>query len=341
MVVLSQPDGEDIMKRFNLFVCVSFASMVACGSRTGLESEIERSTPAVEPTNTVSSDSGPESGPDTAVDVVEIDVAHEAAKEATSDVTADVTVPDTAFEAGSDAGRDATADIGSEAAPDAVGETSVETGSDVGVDVVSDVPDATSSVSWKFCEPWSDPVTSKANGWYRGCCVTGGSFTASTSPKPMQLVKGTGSLVYYLASDGKRHAFPFTTVLSSWLGPYDTNNVPQDDPTVCASVVEVPDVTLAAFEIGASVTMRPGTYVTAIVSGPWHWAISKGGVLRQIPDDGIGTAIFGSSYAGRLRLTPDAFLPHYVVGTNLVSASDYDPGVEFKTTLEQDLGLAP
>ena len=219
----------------------------------------------------------------------------------------------------------------SEASPDVVVvETAAEAAPDTSV----------STAVWSFCNPYSDPATSAANGWYGGCCVTGGSFKSATTALPTQIIKGSGERVYYLSTNGKRYDFPTTATLSSWLGPWDANHIPQSDPTVCSSVVQIPDTLLASIMIGGNITFRPGTYVTGLVADPKRYAVAKGAVLRPLQSDALGTVIFFPAYYERIRLSPDAFLVNYTIGVTVNSETDYDPATEFATTIEADLAAA-
>ena len=200
-------------------------------------------------------------------------------------------------------------------------------------------PDASvSKAVWSFCNPYSDPATSAANGWYGGCCVTGGSFKSATVIVPGQLFKGSGERVYYFAENGKRYDFPTTAVLTSWIGPWDADHVPHSDPTICSGVVQIKDTDMASIVIAGNVTMRPGTYVTGIETDPKRYAVAKGGILRKINDEAIGAAVFGPSYSSRIVMTPDFAFINFLMGVDVDEA--YDPAAEFATTIEADLAAA-
>ncbi len=215
-----------------------------------------------------------------------------------------------------------------DATPDAVGTDAAEI--DAATETVP--PSAT------YCEPWTDPASSLYFG-YHGCC---GTFEqAGHNLYAGELIKGSASVVYYYASNGKRYTFATTNDLESWYAPLDQFGIPTYAPElVCGMVKEIADTDLAAITIGGLVTIRPGTFITAIATKPETYAISKGHVLRRLV--GTDSSMFPEpSLAMRLRFTPDFELVNYVVGTYVYGPADYNRLAELQITIEQDLGIVP
>jgi len=188
-----------------------------------------------------------------------------------------------------------------------------------------------------YCDPWNP--TSEYG--YQGCCGTFSELDDIMAIQPGMLFKGGLEMVYYMGSDGKRYVFPTTMILDSWYGPYDADGIPLSDGSVCNSVYQLPDAEVASVPIGGNVTFRPGVFVTGIMTDPARYVVSKGGVLRKLVPPSLQDQIYPGTAALRLRRSPDAFFVNFLMGAVLTDSSEYDPVVEFATTLEQNLGLAP
>lgn len=109
------------------------------------------------------------------------------------------------------------------------------------------------------------------------------------------------SAVYILGDDGKRHAFPSEIVFSSW-------NLSFDD------VVTVDASAMAAFPLGANVTVRPGTYLVKLQTNPKVYAIEPGGMLRWVASEAVAIQLYGADWADRIIDVSDAFWANYTVG---------------------------
>lgn len=228
---------------------------------------------------------------------------------------------------GPETGGDST--TANDAAPDTVEIDAVE------IDAATETVPPPSAT---YCEPWTNPVSSLYFG-YHGCC---GTFEqAGHNLYPGYLIKGSASVVYYYASNGKRYTFATTNDLESWYAPLDQYGIPTYAPEfVCGMVKEIADTDLAAITIGGLVTIRPGTFITAIATEPETYAISKGHTLRRLV--GTDSSMFPEpSLAMRLRFTPDFELVNYLVGTYVYGPADYNRLVELEITIEQDLGILP
>jgi hypothetical protein len=218
-------------------------------------------------------------------------------------------------------------------------------GKDNNCDGMIDENCAPATPTFSFCDPlWDNDAL------LQGCCVTGGSFKSLSGPLftgPLftgTLFKGSGSQVYYYATDGKRYVFPLTSVLVSWYGPWDAaqNYKPLvEDASVCKNVVEIGDDFLASIPIGGNVTIRPGTFTTGIATDPKHYSISKGHVLHWMENAEVATKLYDGSADARYIDTPDAFFVNYLIGASITTETTwYDPLAEFQNAdIEVEVGI--
>ncbi len=142
------------------------------------------------------------------------------------------------------------------------------------------------------------------------------------------LIKGSGSSVYYLGQDGKRYAFPTEPTYFTWYTDF-------------SGVQTVSDPTLASYFLGGNVTIRPGTKLVKITTNPKVYAVAKGGLLRWVQTESVASALFGTDWAHQVLDIPDTFFINYRIGTPIASASDYDRTAEMSgsATINLDKGL--
>lgn len=114
------------------------------------------------------------------------------------------------------------------------------------------------------------------------------------------------SAVYILGSDGMRHAFPTEREFMSWGLSFD-------------SVLVVSVSTLAAYDLGDNVTMRPGTYLVKLQASPNVFAVEPGGVLRWITTADLARELYGTLWESRLVDVSDAFWANYSHGEDIVT----------------------
>lgn len=113
--------------------------------------------------------------------------------------------------------------------------------------------------------------------------------------------------VYVIGEDGKRHAFPSQDVYFSWYENFD-------------DVALIDEANLAAYQLGANVTMRPGTYLVKVTNNPKTYAVEPGGILRHIANESIAIELYGEDWADRVRDIPDVFWTAYTEGDPIDSA---------------------
>lgn len=123
-----------------------------------------------------------------------------------------------------------------------------------------------------------------------------------------QVVKSPDmSTIYFIDNDNRRHTFPNEIVFFSWYASFD-------------EVKTVSNSTLAMIPLGSNVIMRPGTYLIKIPSLPYVYAVEPYGVIRWLETEDIAQALYGFSWAARVRDVSEVFFGDYQVGTSI---SDY------------------
>ncbi len=145
-----------------------------------------------------------------------------------------------------------------------------------------------------------ETVTEEPTG--EGAEPPAASYTQGT------LIKSeSSSAVYILGLDGDRHAFPTEREFKSWALSFD-------------DVETVDDRTIAAYDLGANVTVRAGTYLLKLQTNPKVFAVEPGGVLRWVSTEAIALQLYGADWAKRVVDVSDAFWGNYTVGSDIDSA---------------------
>lgn len=122
------------------------------------------------------------------------------------------------------------------------------------------------------------------------------------------LIKGSGSAVYYYAADGTRYVFPNEKTYKSWYEDF-------------SNVIEISDEELADIPLsGENITYRPGTYLVKITTDPKVYAVEPNGVLRWIETADLAEELYGSDWESLLHDLPDEFFANYTVGDSISEA---------------------
>lgn len=109
------------------------------------------------------------------------------------------------------------------------------------------------------------------------------------------------STVYYCGQNGGRYAFQNEGTFFSWYKNFN-------------DVKFVSTEEMAAIKFRGVVTYRPGSYMIKIPSSPQIYAVSRGGILRLVPNEGIAEALYGEDWAKSVRDIQDGFCSSYDVG---------------------------
>ncbi len=148
------------------------------------------------------------------------------------------------------------------------------------------------------------------------------------------LIKGTGTAVYYYGSDAKRYVFPYQAAYTSWYTGFGT-------------VQTMTDADLVAIPFGGNVTVHPGKLLQVVsMDTPWAvmdpkvYAVSKGGVLHWVKTAALATSIWGAAWEGQIVAVPESLLTNYTIGTEINNASDYSLATQLAVaTINEDKGL--
>jgi len=151
--------------------------------------------------------------------------------------------------------------------------------------------------------PTPSPTASGARSLIKTACAAG-----ATSDDPCRAV-------YYVGTDGKRHAFPNSKVYFTWYTDFST-------------VVEVSPSELSSHMLGKNVTYRPGIRMVKFTTDPKVYAVGRGGDLRWITTEAIARTYYGDSWNQMIDDIPDAFYTNYTFGPSIGSAGDYSPTAE-------------
>jgi hypothetical protein len=148
------------------------------------------------------------------------------------------------------------------------------------------------------------------------------------------LIKGTGSAVYYYGSDGKRYLFPNQATYLSWYSSF-------------TGITTLSDADLIALPLGGNVTVKPSKLAQFVsMDSPWHvmdskiYAVEKGGVLRWVTTAAIAEALFGASWESQIVAVPEVLSTNFTVGADITAASDYNLSTQQAVaTINEDKGL--
>ncbi len=139
------------------------------------------------------------------------------------------------------------------------------------------------------------------------------------------LIKGSGSTVYYYATNGTRFVFPNEKTYFTWYKDFST-------------VKQIPDGVLSTIPLGGNVTYRPGVKMVKITTDPKVYVVDQGGFLRHVGSEQLAETLYGLSWKNQIDDIPDAFFVNYKIGTDIQTASDYKPAdvTTQTTTIGQD-----
>ncbi len=126
-----------------------------------------------------------------------------------------------------------------------------------------------------------------------------------------ELIKGSGSTVYYFAANGKRFVFPNEKTYFTWYRDFST-------------VKQIPDGQLATIPLGGNVTYRPGRKMIKITTDPRVYVVDQGSILRHVSSEQLAQTLYGMNWKANIEDVPDAFFTNYRQGTAIQTASDYN-----------------
>lgn len=132
--------------------------------------------------------------------------------------------------------------------------------------------------------------------------------------------------VYYVGSDGKRHAFPNERVYFTWYANFD-------------GILELDGGTMATIVLGSNVNYRPGMRMVKFTTVNKVYAVGRYGQLRWVTSEDVARTLYGTDWNRKIDDINDAFFTDYTFGADITSASSYNPTVEAATATNIDANL--
>ncbi len=134
----------------------------------------------------------------------------------------------------------------------------------------------------------------------------------TTSFSAGDLIKGSGSTVYYFAQNGKRFVFPNDKTYFTWYTSFD-------------GVKRISDGALSTIPLGGNVTYRPGFKMVKITTDPKVYSVDQNGILRWVKTEQIAESLYGLAWKSRVDDVPDPFFVNYRVGNPIEFSAEFNP----------------
>ena len=109
------------------------------------------------------------------------------------------------------------------------------------------------------------------------------------------------STVYYCGQDGGRYVFQNESTFFSWYASF-------------SGVVYVSSDVMASIPLKGVVTYKPGSFMLKLPSSPKVYAVGHNGTLHFVPTAEMATALYGTSWAKKIKDLPESFFPAYSIG---------------------------
>lgn len=133
--------------------------------------------------------------------------------------------------------------------------------------------------------------------------------------------------VYFLGTDGKRHAFPNEKVYFTWYVNFD-------------GVEIVTPAAMASISLGKNVVYRPGVRMVKFTTLNKVYAVTKGGALRWVTSEDVARSLYGAAWNKKIDDISDVFYLDYTFGADVIATSDFNVVNETASvTLDQNLSL--
>lgn len=132
--------------------------------------------------------------------------------------------------------------------------------------------------------------------------------------------------VYYVGSDGRRHAFPNEKVYFTWYASFD-------------GIVDLDSAALAGIPLGSNVNYRPGIRMVKFTTLNRVYAVARYGQLRWVTSEAIATSLYGTDWNRKIDDINDAFYTDYTFGADITSAASYNPTAEASAATTIDANL--
>ncbi|MFA6504297.1 MAG: hypothetical protein WCT54_05240, partial [Patescibacteria group bacterium] len=135
------------------------------------------------------------------------------------------------------------------------------------------------------------------------------------------------SAVYFIGTDGKRHAFPNSKVYFTWYSNFDG-----------VTVISAGD--LASLPLGSNARYKPGSKMIKFTTDPKVYADDAHGSLRWVKTEDMAKSLYGSDWNTKIDDMIDAFFGNYSFGSDINSSSDFSPAAVMSSilTVSDDYG---
>jgi len=118
------------------------------------------------------------------------------------------------------------------------------------------------------------------------------------------------SAVYYVGSDGKRHAFPNEKAYFTWYSDF-------------SGVQIVNGTDIASMPLGPNMTYNAGIRMVKFQTVPKVYGVAPNGELRWIKTEEIATGLYGADWNMKIDDVSDAFYTNYTFGVDVNAVSDF------------------
>ena len=116
--------------------------------------------------------------------------------------------------------------------------------------------------------------------------------------------------VYYVGSDGKRHAFPNEKVYRSWYCGFDKVRILSSDE-------------IAALPLGLNITYHPAERMVKFQTDNRVFVVDVGGKLRWVKTEAVAQGLYGNLWNKQIDDIPDVFFRNYRFGSDIESVSEF------------------
>lgn len=132
--------------------------------------------------------------------------------------------------------------------------------------------------------------------------------------------------VYYVGTDGKRHAFPNERVFFTWYSNFD-------------GIVELNSSALSSLALGTNVNYRPGVKMVKFTTLNKVYAVGRYGALHWVTTEPVARSLYGSAWNTHIDDLSDAFFMDYTFDSDVTPSSSFSPSAETSGVSSIDANL--
>ena len=132
------------------------------------------------------------------------------------------------------------------------------------------------------------------------------------------LVKASTPTIYWVATDGKKYAFPNINTFYTWFSSNDFKAIKKISPKQ-----------LNAIPKGGDVTYRGGAKLVKFPNDSTVYAVSRYSTLRPLANSGVAEALYGWNWSNLVETLPWNLRGDYAIGATINSSTDYSVSGEY------------